>query len=128
MLPSFSHLYVCKNCVGGACRARVTTKLSQKFPDPKEAERFYIECEAEIPYAGSKSPWLILSHLPVLNYHQPAHCLVLLALLRGFRHSQVYVYIPVSLYPNCGFLSCLYACMCITPDIVVYAPFSREIS
>ena len=57
MLPSsLSYLHVCKNCIGGACRARVTTKLSQKFPDPKEAERFYIECEAEIQHAGSKSP------------------------------------------------------------------------
>ena len=34
----------------------MTTKLSQKFSDPKEAERFYVECEAEIPHAGSKSP------------------------------------------------------------------------
>ena len=51
--------------VGGACRARVTAKLSQKLADPKAAEQFYLECD-EVPPAGSKSSLVESSASPEL--------------------------------------------------------------
>lgn len=47
--------HVLYETVGGACRARVTAKLSHNFVNPKEAERFYLECDETSSACGSGS-------------------------------------------------------------------------